>query len=91
MQIICKLANLHIHEYVNYSNSVVKYKIIFILFFFIINVCVLKKFKPFIVITFNKNFFFWFLIINLHFDTNFRKEGSKNFHFPQLLDFRAVL
>jgi len=42
-----------IHEYVNYSNSVVKYKIIFILFFFIINVCVLKKFKPFIVITFN--------------------------------------
>ena len=26
MHIICKLANLHIHKYVKYSNSVVKYQ-----------------------------------------------------------------
>jgi len=28
MQNICKLANLHIHEYVKYYNSVVNYKMV---------------------------------------------------------------
>ena len=37
MKIICKLANLDIYEYVNYSNFVVKYQLILIPFFFIIN------------------------------------------------------
>ena len=53
MKIICKLANLHIYEYVHYSNFVVKYQIILILFFFIINACVLNSFRKFIMIKYH--------------------------------------
>ena len=45
-----QISLFHIHEYVNYSNFVVKYQIIFIIFFFIITVCVLKSFKQFVMI-----------------------------------------
>ena len=65
MQIICKLANLHIHEYVKYYTFVVKYQIVCLYTFFIIILEMFKSLKQFIMIKHHFQFLFWTLPVSM--------------------------